>query len=373
MPQNKIYKNYLIEIVKSFFLVLFGFSIIAVTVRAVSFLDLVVESGYTLSIYFQYSLLNVFGIAPKFIPFSFLIAVSLFIIRHIKDSEFIILWSSGVKKIDLVHKLFLISFIFLILNLIFSSILTPFALNKSRQLLSNGDFNFFLPTVKTQQFSDSFEGFTFVVEEKINNEIRNVFLHDKGRNLNNLSSNSNEITETVITAENGLIENKKMFLFNGEVISTDKDLNSEIMKFDQLDIDLSNLKTTTIKEPKIQELSSLKLFSCFSNKLDTENFCNKSFNKEIVSVLNRRFIIPLYIPVLSLCCSFLLIRSKERYLNKFSIFFYSFVILLFTELAVRYTGLNKFIMMSFILIPFLLSLIFYFFMFHKFNKENKKI
>ncbi|MDC1212796.1 LptF/LptG family permease, partial [Pelagibacteraceae bacterium] len=70
MLQNKIYQNYIIEILKNFLLILFAFSVIAITVRAVSFLDLVVENGYPVSIYFKYSLLNIFGIAPKFIPFS---------------------------------------------------------------------------------------------------------------------------------------------------------------------------------------------------------------------------------------------------------------------------------------------------------------
>ena len=98
MLQNKIYQNFFIEIFKTFFVVLFGLSIIALTVRAVSFLDLIVENGYPVITYFQYSILNLFGIAPKFIPFSFLIALIIFLLKHIEDSEFVILWTSGVKK-----------------------------------------------------------------------------------------------------------------------------------------------------------------------------------------------------------------------------------------------------------------------------------
>ena len=52
MLQNKIYQNFFIEIVKTFFVILFGLSLIALTVRAVSFLDLIVESGYPLTTYF---------------------------------------------------------------------------------------------------------------------------------------------------------------------------------------------------------------------------------------------------------------------------------------------------------------------------------
>ena len=64
MLQNKIYQNYIIEILKSFFVILLGLSLIALTVRAVNFLDLIVESGYSVSTYFTYSLLNLFSSVP---------------------------------------------------------------------------------------------------------------------------------------------------------------------------------------------------------------------------------------------------------------------------------------------------------------------
>ena len=178
MLQNKIYLNFIIEIIKTFLLILFGFSLIAITVRAVSFLDLIVDSGYPISTYFYYSSLNIFGLAPKFIPLSFLISLIIFIIKHDQEGEFIILWTSGVKKINFVNLFFSISIFITIIYLIFSTILTPLALYKSRTLLSNDKFNSFLPTVKKQTFSDNFKGFTFIVEEKVGNEVKNIFLND---------------------------------------------------------------------------------------------------------------------------------------------------------------------------------------------------
>ena len=175
MLQNKIYHNYLIEICKTFLIILFGLSVIALTVRAVNFLDLIVDSGYDVSTYFKYSILNLFGIAPKFIPLSFLLALIIFILKHKQDSEFIILWTSGVKKIYLVNLFFITSSIVLVMYLILTTFITPLALNKSRLLLSNENFGSFVPTVRTQQFSDSFKGFTFIVEKKINNELKIFF------------------------------------------------------------------------------------------------------------------------------------------------------------------------------------------------------
>ena len=52
MLQNKIYQNFFIEIIKTFFVILFGLSLIALTVRAVNFLELVVDSGYPISYLF---------------------------------------------------------------------------------------------------------------------------------------------------------------------------------------------------------------------------------------------------------------------------------------------------------------------------------
>ena len=371
MLQNKIYQNFIIEILKTLLIILFGLSLIALTVRAVNFLDLIVESGYPVGIYFKYSILNIFGIAPKFIPLSFLLALTIFVHKHKDDSEFVILWTSGVKKIYLVNILFFTSLIVSVLYLLFSTFITPYALNKSRQLLSNDNFNSFLPTIRTQQFSDSFKGFTFIVEKKKDNKMQNIFLHDKGSNLRNLSSNISETNETTITAENGVLEKKKMFLFNGQIISSKENLDNEIIKFEQLTIDLSNLSTTTIKKPKIQETTTLKLLSCIFFEDRISRVCNKEFKKEILPVLNRRIITPFYIPVISLICAFLLIKTKKFYFNKISIFIYGFILLLFTELAIRYTGINRTMLTLYIVLPFILMSMLYGLLILKFSKENK--
>ncbi len=373
MLQNKIYQNYLQEIIKTFLIILFGLSIIALTVRAVSFLDLIVENGYPIASYFKYSFLNLFGIIPKFIPLSFTLALSIFILKHIKDSELLILWTSGIKKIEIVNLFFFISILILIFYLILTTLLTPYALNKSRQILGQENSNSFLPTVRSQQFSDSFKGFTFIVEKKLNNELQNIFLYDKGNNLKNLSSNSSKIKDTTILAQTGLIEKKKLFLFNGQIItSKEKISKNEIIKFEQLIIDLSNLNSTTIKKPKLQETSSLKLINCFTRQNFNNKFCNSDYKQEILATLNRRLVMPFYIPVLSLICSMLLIKTEKFYLNKISIFFYSFTLLIFTELAVRYTGINNIMKYLFIIIPISLFVLTYLFLIFKFSKEAGK-
>ncbi|MDC1092676.1 LptF/LptG family permease [Pelagibacteraceae bacterium] len=375
MLQNKIYKNFFTDIIKKFLVILLGLTILAFTVRAVNFLDLIVHSGYPLIVYFQYSILNLFGIIPKLIPLSFLLALTIFILKHIQDKEFIILWISGVHKLSMVNFIFLISIFILIFHLIFSVFLTPFALNKSRLILSQDQLNSFLPTIKPQQFSDSFKGFTFFVEEKNENRLKNIFIHDKGDNLKNFSSNNKKKNNTTIISQGGIVEENKIFLFNGKIINSEYGNNeSDIIKFDEFIIDLSDLSTTTIKNPKLQETSTFKLLKCItSNDLQKKLFCKNKY-EEIIPTLNRRITLPFYIPVLSIICSLLFFLKKNKfYFNKIVIFIYSFLILLFTELAVRYTGLSSLMRVFFIIFPFILIVILYFFLVFNFSNKSKTI
>ena len=48
--------------------------------------------------------------------------------------------------------------------------------------------------------------------KKKNNELQNIFLHDKGNNLRNLSSNASDTFETTIISENGIIDEKNDFI-----------------------------------------------------------------------------------------------------------------------------------------------------------------
>ena len=98
MVQNKIFLNYYKEVLVTFFTILLSLSLIAWTVRAVNFLELIVENGYSLLTYFQYSILNMFSIMTKFVPLAFLLALILFTLKQIQENEFIILWTSSVKK-----------------------------------------------------------------------------------------------------------------------------------------------------------------------------------------------------------------------------------------------------------------------------------
>ena len=372
MLQNKIYQNYTLDVIKLFITILLSLTFIAWTVRAVNFLDLIVENGYSLITYFEYSILNIFGIITKFIPLSFLLAITIFIVRQIQDNEFVILWTSGVNKIQVVNLFLFISIVITIFHLFFSIILTPAALNKSRFLLSNQNFTSILPTFKIQKFTDTFKGLTFIVDNKFENKISNIFLHDVSNNLKNVLVNNQTNNSTTIIAKSGIVENKQLLLYNGNIITSNDNLENEVLKFEKIKIDLTGLTNTTIKKPKIQETSTQKLIGCALNNFYSDEDCKGNFKKEVFPTLNRRIVLPFFLPSIALIASLLLIKTKKKlFFNNISIFVYAFMILLIAEMTIRFTGKNLLISNLFIFSPFVLSIMVYTFIKYKFLKEAK--
>ena len=120
MFKNKIYNYITLELIKSFILILFSLSLIAWTVRAVNFLDLIVDSGYSTSTYFTYSILNLTNIMTKFIPLSFLLALLLTLIKLERQNELLILWTSGIGKFKITNLFFYINYYIVCLHIIFN-------------------------------------------------------------------------------------------------------------------------------------------------------------------------------------------------------------------------------------------------------------
>ena len=371
MFHNKIYQNYIIEILKSFFVILFSFSVIAWAVKAVNYLDLIVESGYSIFTYLSYSLMSLTGVLTKFIPLSFLVAIVFFITKQIEEKEFTILWSAGVKKMHMVNLLLLTSMLILVFYLIFSILITPYTLNQSRKLLSDKNEISIFPILKENQFIDAYKGVTLMVDKKINNEVQNVFIFDTSNNFKSLQSDNSKNESLNIIAQRGVAERDQLVLLKGQLITTMKDnSNSKIVKFDQMNLNLRSLENNIIKKPKIQETSTIQLLNCFTNKSNKNAFCEKNSKKEVIPTLNRRIILPIYIPIISLISCLLLANTKNKLVvNKVTIFLLSFFILLIAELFIRYTGLNYLVNYLVIFFPFLLLPLMYVILIQKFKKE----
>ena len=140
--KKTIYKYFFYEFVIYFTITLFALAAVVWTVQAVNFLDLVTEDGHAFVIYFLYSLLTLSKVLTKLIPFCFLLAVILTILKLERDNELIALWTSGLNKIHIVNLIFRLSVLVMFLQLLFTSIFNPSLLNFSRTLLKNSELQF---------------------------------------------------------------------------------------------------------------------------------------------------------------------------------------------------------------------------------------
>ena len=382
MLSNKIYKHFFIELSRYFFLVLFTFTIIVWAVQAVNFLDLIVEDGHGVSVYLNYSLLNIPKILTKFIPLSFLIGLFLTVLKFENESEFLILWTSGLNKIKIVNFFFKISIIVTILQLFFSSLINPEFLNKSRSLIKSSNLDYVSTMIKSQQFNDTIDGLTIYVEEKKQNGVlKNIFIRDDGSVLKSLDNSKDSNNITIYAKEGRIEEGEKgnyLALRNG-TIQKENDKNEIIsINFIKTNMQMEGLKTKSIIMPKIQETSSKTLIDCILSKNKNIQIlnCPKTDSKiDTLAELNRRFGMPLYIPTISLILSFLLIsRSESNRKNLFKYFYFglSFLILVTAEILVRYSGKSLFYFYLYYLIPLISVPFFYYLLFRQFYNENLK-
>ena len=71
----------------------------------------------------------------------------------------------------------------------------------------------------------------------------------------------------------------------------DKPAKNNVVKFEQLNVDLKNLETDTIKMPKLQEQNSMTLIKCLMLPSNDEAIiCPEKAYREMITVFNRRFV-----------------------------------------------------------------------------------
>ena len=374
--KNTIYKYIFYEFLRYFLVSIFAFAIIVWTIQAVNFLDLVVEDGHGFRTYFIYSIFTLSKVLTKLIPFCFMLAMILTITKLEKDNETIIMWTAGLNKIHIVKLIFKISLIIMLVQLFFTSLVNPSMLGMSRNIIKNSELQFVPTLMKEKQFNDSVEGITIFIEEKIQNgKYKNLFIKDEGK----IFSGKSEQSSTIFAKYGSLGEDESsLILYNGNIQKLGSDGNINVIKFEKTVINFSNLTTKTIITPKIQETSTLKIFKCILN-INTKHIHNCSQEKKSLMdnkiELNKRFGMPIYIPLISLICAFLLTSRKDKkiyYYNKYIYFTICFLILTLSEILVRYSGISWNYTSLYYLLPIGLLPFFYFVLIKKFKYENLK-
>ena len=355
--KNRIYKYIFHEFIRNFIVVLFAFAAVIWTIQAVNFLDLVTDDGHAFKIYLLYSFLIITKIITKLIPFTFLIASIMTILKLEKDNELIILWSSGLNKIHIVNLMFRISILMVLVQLFMATIINPKTLNFSRTLLKNSELQFIPSLLKVRQFNDTVKGLTIFVEnKKIDGTYENIFIKDEGRILTKVSGSDSGESSTIF-AKSGYTtkDGKNLILFDGNIQTTENYENVSIITFKKTTINFSGIYTKTTNVPKIQEKPSIRIIHCMQEKNLFEKNCVLSNNIGILEGVesvkktltqnkiefNRRFGMPLFIPLVSLISCFLLLSRKEKKnptLYKFVFFILGISFLVGSEISVRYSG-----------------------------------
>ena len=96
---------------------------------------------------------------------------------------------------------------------------------------------------------------------------------------------------------------------------------------------------------------------------------------ETISEMNRRIGMPLYIPLLSLIGCFLLSSRKESKNSeyfKYIYFFLGFIVLIFAEVSLRYSGKITQVSMMYYLVPLVSVILMYLILIRIFKYENLK-
>ena len=372
--KNTIYKYIFYEFLRYFSVALFAFAIIVWTIQSVNFLDLVIEDGHGFRTYFIYSIFTMSKVITKLIPFCFMLALILALTKLEKDNETIIMWTAGLNKIYIVKLIFCISLIIMIFQLFLTSLINPTMLNFSRSIIKNSQLDFVPTLMKEKQFNDSVEGLTIFVEKKIERgKYKNIFIRDEGKIFSGVETES-----STIFAQYGHLGNDKqtLVLYNGNIQKLSPKGNINIIKFEKTILNFSSLTTKSITEPKIQETSTLKIFYCVRNK-NIEDIRNCSLSKKSLMdskiEFNKRFGMPIYIPFISLICTFLLASRRDKKIysyNKYIYFFICFVILTLSEILVRYSGLSWRNTIIYYLFPITMLPLLYFSLIRKFKYEN---
>ena len=358
-----IFRNFLKDIIKFFLLCLISIGLIVWVIQAVNFLDFIAEDGHGLKTYFQYTLLSLPKIISRILPFVFFFSIFYIISKYENNNELLIFWNTGIKKITFVNVLLKMAFYFFIAQVLLTSFVVPFTQDKARSSIRKSNIDFLPALIKEKKFVDAIPNLTIFIDKKNkNNELENIYIKDK----------FGIFESQIIYAKRGIIKsvnnNNILYLIDGDFINIKKNKSTKF-KFSSTEINLSKFTTVTTTYPKIQELGTHVLFNCLSFlKMGKNNFtnkylrCNKNSEKMVAQEFLKRLYLPIFLPLLALIACLQILISKDNYKyykNRSLNFFYGILILLISEISIRYAGKDTINSLIFILIPLILFFFFY--------------
>ena len=157
-------------------------------------------------------------------------------------------------------------------------------------------------------------------------------------------------------------------MYDGKIINIDV-RNTNIIKFEKTEFNLSKFTTKSTVFPKIQETNSMKLLNCLNSFINNkEGFFEKLFvcdDKSVNSVFQemyKRIILPLYIIVAAFIASCLVIKTRNQsdsFKFKSIIFILGFIFIIFSEGSINILSFNNLSKSLVVLLPFIISIVGY--------------
>ncbi len=364
-----IYRKLSIDIFSFFILSSAAITLIIWVIQGVNLLDIVSEEGHAIKVYFYYSILTIPKIFSKLLIFTYFLTLFIIINRYEDNNEILVFWTNGIKKITFINFIGKISLIFVILQLILSTIVVPYTQNLGQQYLKNSSIEFFPKLIQEKKFSNLMNNLTIYADEyNVDGELKGIYIKEK--------INENEY-KIIIASKGSLIktfEGYNFKLYDGKITNIDKKGNFNL-GFKETTYEIASLSSKTRKEKKLNETSSLFLYYClenlFSNRKDENIRCGKENSfliKDIYEEFFQRIIQPLYIIILSLLSSLIILKSKinifQNYFKTF-LFIIGFCLIIFSELSYKFITESFMVEIIFIVLPFVFVLFFYFMIFIK--------
>ena len=374
-----IFRKFLLDYLTFFTIALISSATVIWVFQAVNFLDLMIEDGRDYLVYIKYSLLNFPKVIGKIFIFVLFFSLYYTTIKYELNNELILFWNFGINKIKLINFVFVVSIFLMIIHIIINSFIVPQSQNRAKNLINSSEVNFFDNFVKGQKFNDKIKGLTLYAEKKDKNEnLKNLYLKRE------LDKNEFQITYAKEGKFNLVGNIPFLVLYDGATITSRNNKITNI-SFSKSDFSLANLKSNRTTYIKTQEMYSSKLINCIQiiyqfniKKNDLKNNsiknCDLDNINNIFVELYKRFIIPFYIPVLSIIALLIITTSKENpHYQKWRLitFLFGFFIILFSETTTRLISKNLIENILLFLIPLFLLLLLYVFLSFKFNRIKK--
>ena len=341
------------DILKSYFIVLISFSMLIWIAQAAKNLNLITEAGLSIKIYINFIILNFPKIMSQLMIISFLIGLFLSITKFLESKELEIYWLAGISKLNIAIIIFKISFIPVVIALFFSLYLVPNTNYKSREILSMSEFSMVNSLVKKNNFNSPLKKLTIFVNKNDNKgNLEKIFIFEE--------------LKTII-AKNGRVVNindkNYLELTNGFIHEKNKDQNITVVKFDKTIFDFTKYQTGVTKYIKLQERSTIWLF---------DNYLKNTKETNILEEIHKRIFKPLFIPLISILCCFLLYTNNEKINStklKIFIFSISTILIIFIEVLIGISIKNNFFQIFFYSLP-IIGIFFVFYILKNFLKNE---